>query len=384
MPNSDQNFIDSNSSCRGSYYTMSSKKASIVMLAAADASRFGESINIVFRWKRSLYKMIWRHSLVFLVVYFSLTALYNFGLGKDNKKHFEALSAYFARYTRSFNWMIMLGFFTNTALHRLFTLQMTTPGTAKTTTIFIMSLKQDLPEGPDIVDQYARWVVLAWILTFRSVCKPLRDKFPNLTAIQTSGILLEEEKRILQRGGYPTPRPLIVIEWLLLLLKECVKEDRYINKSSHNKNVEAVMTFKKGCSNIIKFSTQNIPYAVIQAVIIVVYCFGVVTAMARNLPKFDNEIVRHVIGYFPVMPYIQFFVFIAWLSVGRAAVNPFGNDDTDIDVRKLCEAHMQDLNWLTELYTKKLDDVFYNLPQKQFRSNNQEQPSKLPFLETAC
>lgn len=94
------------------------------------------------------------------------------------------------------------------------------------------------------------------------------------------GILLEEEKRILQRGGYPTPRPLIVIECtfhatyqidlflsrllkkskndgilssgLLLLLKECVKEDRYINKSSHNKNVEAVMTFKKGCSNIIK------------------------------------------------------------------------------------------------------------------------------------
>jgi hypothetical protein len=42
--------------------------------------------------------------------------------------------------------MIMLGFFTNTALHRLFTMQMTTPGTAKTTTVFIMSLKQDLPE----------------------------------------------------------------------------------------------------------------------------------------------------------------------------------------------------------------------------------------------
>jgi hypothetical protein len=44
-------------------------------------------------------------------------------------------------------------------------------------------------KGPDIVDQYARWVVLAWILTFRSVCKPLRDKFPNLTAIQTSGYI---------------------------------------------------------------------------------------------------------------------------------------------------------------------------------------------------
>jgi hypothetical protein len=56
------------------------------------------------------------------------------------------LTAYFARYTRSFNWMIMLGFFTNTALHRLFTMQMNTPGTARTTTIFLMSLKPNLPE----------------------------------------------------------------------------------------------------------------------------------------------------------------------------------------------------------------------------------------------
>ena len=29
-------------------------------------------------------------------------------------------------------------------------------------------------------------------------------------------------------------------------------EGRYINKSSHNKNVEAIMTFKKNCSNVIK------------------------------------------------------------------------------------------------------------------------------------
>lgn len=63
-----------------------------------------------------------------------------------SRRHFEALTAYFARYARSFNWMIMLGFFTNTALHRLFTMQMTTPGTTKITTVFIMSLKQDLPE----------------------------------------------------------------------------------------------------------------------------------------------------------------------------------------------------------------------------------------------
>ena len=42
--------------------------------------------------------------------------------------------------------MIMLGFFTSTAMQRLFTMQTTIPGTAKSITLFISSLKSDIPE----------------------------------------------------------------------------------------------------------------------------------------------------------------------------------------------------------------------------------------------
>lgn len=37
--------------------------------------------------------MIWRHSLIFLTVYFSLTALYNFGLGKKNREYVIVFNA---------------------------------------------------------------------------------------------------------------------------------------------------------------------------------------------------------------------------------------------------------------------------------------------------
>ena len=33
----------------------------------------------------------------------------------------------------------------------------------------------DIVKGTIIVEQFARWTVLAWILTFRVVCKPLRS-----------------------------------------------------------------------------------------------------------------------------------------------------------------------------------------------------------------
>lgn len=80
--------------------------------------------------------------------------------------------------------------------------------------------------------------------------------------------------------------------------------------------------------------------------------------MARNLPKFEKSkfISEIIIPYVPIMPAIQvkkksrvfnflkylpyqFFIYIAWLSFGRAAVNPFGEDDTDINIKKLAESH---------------------------------------------
>lgn len=42
--------------------------------------------------------------------------------------------------------MIILGFFTTTAMQRLFAMQNTIPGIAKSTTVFLLSLKPDLPE----------------------------------------------------------------------------------------------------------------------------------------------------------------------------------------------------------------------------------------------
>lgn len=45
---------------------------------------------------------------------------------------------------------------------------------------------------------------------------------------------------------------------MLLLLKESLVNERYISKSSHNKNVEALMTLKKGCSNILKVSLSKL------------------------------------------------------------------------------------------------------------------------------
>ncbi|EFX72130.1 hypothetical protein DAPPUDRAFT_326540 [Daphnia pulex] len=95
------------------------------------------------------------------------------------------------------------------------------------------------------------------------------------------------------------------------------------------------MAFKKSCGNTIKFATQNISPALIQAVVLAVYGFGCITLMARNFSKEEAPLSNAMIAYIPLMPGLQFFIYFAWLCFGRAAVDPFGDDEDDINVKQL-------------------------------------------------
>ncbi|XP_057370264.1 bestrophin-2-like isoform X1 [Daphnia carinata] len=340
---------------------------------APDADDFGGSIRILLRWKGSIYKTIWKDLLVYYGLYYLITIIHNYLLDESGKIAFEALAKYCLKNSNSINVMIMLTFFTTTAMHRLFAMQTMIPGTAKVITFFILSIKPNLPEGPIVVERFARWTVLAWILTFRTVSKPLRTMFPDILSLQLAGIIKEKERLLLERvetERNKTPRALMVIDWMLLLMKDCFIQNRYAEKSNYLKVIEVVMAFKKGCGNTIKFATKNMPYALIQAVMIVVYTYGFVTLMARNVEEASTcSFMEVIVNYVPVIPSMQFFVFLVWLNFGRVAVNPFGTDDDDIDVTLLFQTHVQDCFRLANLYSQDLEHIFGQMPRHQ---HNQE------------
>lgn len=83
--------------------------------------------------------------------------------------------------------------------------------------------------------------------------------------------------------------------------------------------------------------------------------------MARNFSKEDAPISDAVVAYIPLMPGLQFFVYFAWLCFGRAAVDPFGDDEDDINVKQLVQSHIEDSMRLRDLYSRQLTDVFPKL-----------------------
>lgn len=93
--------------------------------------------------------------------------------------------------------------------------------------------------------------------------------------------------------------------------------------------------------------------------------------MARNFSKEEAPLSNAMIAYIPLMPGLQvikklmrendvrflspnhttffrfvnehpqFFIYFAWLCFGRAAVDPFGDDEDDINVKQLVQSHIE-------------------------------------------
>lgn len=53
---------------------------------------------------------------------------------------------------------------------------------------YVNELFQLRLKGHQIVQQYARWVLLGWALTFRLICKPLKRVFPDLLSLENAGM----------------------------------------------------------------------------------------------------------------------------------------------------------------------------------------------------
>lgn len=116
------------------------------------------------------------------------------------------------------------------------------------------------------MEKHTRWLLLSWALTFRLVSKPLLAKYPDLIALQNAGFLLPYERILLENecANRPQLMPLIVVDWLLALVKRVQHQSCYVNAPDYARNIEAILSFKKSCSNTIKFANKNIPLALIQ------------------------------------------------------------------------------------------------------------------------
>lgn len=324
------------------------------------AAKFGEAFLSLFKWNQGCLELIWLQILIYCFIYSMISIVYNYGLSHESQQDFDALATYLSGFVSTLPMILVLGFFTSTALNRWYSTIYLLPGTNKVIKILIESLKEDVPDGRYIIDHYIRYVLLFWLLNLRVICEPLRRKYPTLIAIERKTGLLRENERIKleeyekQSGGKRTV-PLVVYDWLNAILKDLLR-GQVINAPDYWRNMEAVQNLKKGGGNLIKFATQNTPNVLIQTVTIAIYCYGLVTMLGHQMA--GKSVVTSILSSYLPLPYaLSFFFYYVWLKIGRMATDPFGDDYIDIDVVGTFASHVSSATRLRDLYGRRLESL---------------------------
>lgn len=76
------------------------------------------AINLIFRWRGSVYKLVWADLLLFLFLYYLLNLIYRFVLNPTQKEYFEKVVNYCDTYGTLIPLSFVLGFFVNNVMTR--------------------------------------------------------------------------------------------------------------------------------------------------------------------------------------------------------------------------------------------------------------------------
>lgn len=75
-------------------------------------------LNINFRWRGSIYKLVWLDVTSFLLIYYTLNLTYRLILNEDQKKTFEALVKYCDQNSTLIPLSFVLGFYVSVVMTR--------------------------------------------------------------------------------------------------------------------------------------------------------------------------------------------------------------------------------------------------------------------------
>ncbi|VDL72832.1 unnamed protein product, partial [Nippostrongylus brasiliensis] len=147
----------------------------------------GTFLKLLFRWRGSVWKIIWKELNIYLFIYFNICVGYQFLIkGSDFGPAFERLSRYCRTLMRDASTVLTfaLGFYVSQIADRWWKVFMTIPWPdtfGLQTCAFLRSRTSEEGSKTDrmIRKTAMRYVILTYVLVFRDISERIRRRFPT-------------------------------------------------------------------------------------------------------------------------------------------------------------------------------------------------------------
>ncbi|CAL4068349.1 unnamed protein product [Meganyctiphanes norvegica] len=315
----------------------------------------GNLFKLLFRWKGSVYRLIWPDLLCFIIIYYALSAIYRAGLGPDEQKIFEDVVKHCAKFMNMVPLSWILGFFVGLVVNRWWAQYQSIPW--PDTLSFIVHA--GIPDNDSVSRKTRRTIVryvnLAITMTLLKMLDPNHNPYKDKESLISEGLLTENEKEILENFESKTKKCRnvdnhstmqccecsfvdwwIPLTWAMGVVRKARNEEQIKSDRMANTINGEIIKLRSSCGSLLSYDWINVPLVYTQVVTIALYSFFLTSLMGRQFTKTND-----VDFYVPIFTILQFIFYVGWLKVAEALMNPFGEDDDDFEILYLIKRNKE-------------------------------------------
>ncbi|KAI7809568.1 bestrophin-4 [Triplophysa rosa] len=320
-------------------------------------ARFGGFSKLLFRWRGSIYKLLYREFLVFCLLYGLFSILYRCVLNNHQQELFERLARHCNKFAKLIPMSFVLGFYVTQAFQRWWGQYTSFPLPDNLMMVVSGNVHGTDERGRLLRRTLMRYANLSSVLILRSISTRVRKRFPKLKDIVEAGFMTVEEQKKLNHLYSDFNKYWMPLAWFANLASQARKEGRVKDDIALRLLMDELNNYRSKCSMLFHYDWISIPLVYTQVVTLAVYSFFTFCLIGRQFIKPENreEHSVHLDMYVPVFTLLEFFFYAGWLKVGELIINPFGEDDDDFETNQLIDRNIQ-VSMLA------VDDMHQNLP----------------------
>ncbi|GAB6021312.1 hypothetical protein CHUAL_003926 [Chamberlinius hualienensis] len=338
---------------------------------------------LLFKWRGSVYKLVYKELLLFSFGYAIISVIYRTALSETRKRVFEQVSLFCAHYIDLIPLSFVLGFYVTTIVQRWWTQFTTIPFPDKLMNTVTLYVSGNDERGRLIRRTLMRWWNLSFVLMMRTISVAVKKRFPAEQHLVEAGFMTQEELELYDSIHTKINKFWIPMNWFIKLVDQTRIEGRTREGAALKHILEELNLFRNSLRLLWCHDWVTIPLVYTQVVTWATHLFFLVSLIGRQYldpsMKYDGHEVDLYIPFFTLM---QFLFYMGWLKVAEQLINPFGEDDDDIECNWLIDRHLQ-ISYLgvDELYNKVPSlqkDIYWNTKQPNLPYNAASLVHKIP------
>uniref|UniRef100_A0A6A7FZC2 Bestrophin homolog n=3 Tax=Hirondellea gigas TaxID=1518452 RepID=A0A6A7FZC2_9CRUS len=299
------------------------------------SSTSGGFTRLLFRWKGSLYKLVYRELVIFVICYGLMSILYRHILTVDQKRSFEKVVMYCDTFMNYIPLSFILGFYVAFVVSRWWQQYMAIPWPDKLLHSIALHVSGHDEKGRMFRRSMVRYLNLSFVLVLRSISTAVKRRFPTFDHIVEAGFMTATELEIYKTipstefNTYWVP-----FTWFTALVREATYQKRLIDPMGSKLIMEMFFEFRAKCGLLWCYDWV--------VVTIATYSFFFACIIGRQYV--ERSPIPYRIKpdlYIPYFTLLQFFFYMGLLKVAEQLINPFGDDDEDFELNWIIDRHMK-------------------------------------------